>query len=94
MWLLLALILRRPVTSWLPLLGAFAVVLVNELVDLWVEVWPERGMQAGEAGKDLLTTMAVPLMLLLAFRSFPGLTARRPSAAKQGEAPAAAEPAE
>ena len=74
-WLLLAIVLRRPVTSWLPLLGTLAIVLVNELVDLWVEIWPERAMQAGEAGKDILTTLAVPVLLCLAFRMAPGLSA-------------------
>ena len=94
MWLLLALILRRPVTSWLPLVGTFLVVLVNELVDLWVEIWPERAMQAGEAGKDLMTTIAVPLLLLLAFRALPGLTAPRAGASKESESRTAPEPAE
>lgn len=74
-WLLLALIMRRPVTSWLPLIGTFAVVVTNEIVDLWVEIWPEPGMQAGEAAKDLMTTIAVPLLLLLAFRAAPRLMA-------------------
>ena len=76
-WLLFALIFRRPVTSWLPLAGTFIVLLVNELVDLWVEIWPEPGMQAGEAGKDLMTTMAIPLLLFAVFRALPRLTAPR-----------------
>lgn len=75
LWLLLALILRRPVTSWLPLLGLLVTVLFNELVDVWVEIWPEPSMQAGEAAKDVVTTIALPLLLLLAFRAAPGLTA-------------------
>ena len=74
-WLLLALFLRRPVTSWLPLGGTVAVALVNELVDVWVELWPQATMQAGEAAKDLMTTIAIPTLLLVAFRSLPGLTA-------------------
>ena len=66
---------RRGVTSWLPLLGTLAIVLVNEMVDLWVEIWPERAMQAGEAGKDILTTVAVPALLCFAFRLAPSLSA-------------------
>lgn len=76
-WLALALVLRRPVTAWLPLLGTIAVVLVNEVVDVWVEIWPQPGMQAGEAAKDVLTTVALPLVLLVAFRALPQLTASR-----------------
>ena len=82
-WLLIAIIMRRPVTSWLPLLGTFVVAVINEMVDLWVEIWPEPGMQAGEAAKDLMTTIAVPLLLLLAFRAAPRLTATRPSAKRR-----------
>ena len=84
-WLLIALVLRRPVTSWLPLLGIFLVILLNELVDLWVEIWPERGMQAGEAGKDLVTTLALPLVLMSAFRVLPQLTMTRANASNAAD---------
>jgi hypothetical protein len=73
-WLAFALVLRRPVTSWLPLGATLIVVLLNEAVDLWVEIWPERAMQAGEASKDILTTVAVPALLCLALRNVPRLT--------------------
>ena len=86
-WLLLALILRRPLTSWMPLAGTFAVLAINELVDLWVEIWPEPAMQAGEAAKDLATTMAIPLLLFAALRARPRLTAV--DASINGTAPAA-----
>ena len=76
-WLLFAAILRRPVTAWLPLVGTLVIVSINELVDLWVEIWPQRGMQAGEAAKDLLTTLALPLVLFTAFRMMPRLIASR-----------------
>ena len=79
LWLFLALLLRRPVTSWVPLAGTLAIVLVNELVDLWVEIWPVRAMQAGEGAKDVLTTIAIPLLLMLAFRLAPQLAASRRS---------------
>ena len=91
-WLILALILRRPVTSWLPLAGTVAVLLVNELVDVWVEIWPQPGMQAGEAAKDLVTTVALPLVLFVAFRALPGLTAR--GAGPANDAPASPDAAD
>ena len=81
-WLILALMLRRPVTSWLPLFGTVAVVVVNELVDLWVEIWPQPSMQGGEAAKDLLTTVAIPLLLFAAFRALPQLTVARANASR------------
>ena len=85
-WLLIAVILRRPLTSWMPLAGTFAVLAINEMVDLWVEIWPEVAMQAGEAAKDVVTTMALPLLLLAAFRALPRLTAEE--ASDQGAGPA------
>ena len=72
-WLAFALLLRRPITSWLPLLWCFALILWNETVDLWVEQWPDPGQQYGEGAKDLLLTMAVPTILMAAARSRPDL---------------------
>lgn len=72
-WLGLALLLRRPVSSWKPWLWTFALILWNETVDLWVEQWPDPGMQYGESAKDLLLTMIVPTVLLFAIRLRPGL---------------------
>ena len=73
LWLVIALLLRRPVTSWRPWLWLFAVILWNETVDLWVERWPDPGHQYGEGAKDLLLTMFVPTLILLAARWRPGL---------------------
>lgn len=78
-WLFLAFALRRPITSWVPLLGTAVVVAMNELVDLWVDIWPERAMQAGEASKDVLTTILVPVMLFVALRLSPRLIASKGS---------------
>ena len=66
--ILFALILRRPLSSWLPWLAVFAVLLFNEAVDLWVERWPFLAMQIGEGVKDALLTMLLPTALLVAFR--------------------------
>jgi hypothetical protein len=73
LWLLLAMVMRRPVTSWRPWLWAFAIILWNEAVDLWTEVWPDPGQQYGEGLKDLALTMFVPTLLLVAARLRPDL---------------------
>lgn len=73
LWLVFALLVRRPISSWLPWLMAFAVILWNEGVDLWFEVWPEPGRQYGEGAKDVFLTMFVPTVLMLAVRVRPDL---------------------
>ena len=74
--LLIALIARRSVATWLPWLAVLALALANEAVDQWIELWPDRGMQQGEAGKDIILTMAVPTLLLLAARARPQIFSR------------------
>jgi hypothetical protein len=54
-----------------------ALILWNETVDLWVEQWPDPGMQYGEGAKDVLLTMIVPTVLLFAVRIRPDLFRRR-----------------
>jgi hypothetical protein len=81
-WLALALLMRRPITSWHPLLWLFAIIAWNETVDLWTEQWPDPGHQYGEGFKDLALTMLVPTVLMFAARARPdlfrpGLGARR-----------------
>jgi len=73
LWLVFALLVRRPITSWVPWLMVFAVILWNEIVDLWIEIWPTPGRQYGEGAKDLLLTMFVPTILMLAARLRPDL---------------------
>jgi hypothetical protein len=72
-WLLFALILRRPVTDWRPWLGLLVLLLLNETVDLWVEQWPDLGMQYGESAKDVLLTMTLPSVLMAVARLRPQL---------------------
>ena len=72
-WLLFAMLLRRPITSWYPWLWTLAVITWNETVDLWTEHWPEPGQQYGEGAKDLLLTMLIPTILALSVRFVPGL---------------------
>lgn len=71
--LLVGLLLRKPVTSWWPWIVVLVSTLINEFVDLWVEEWPDPGMQYGEGAKDLLLTMFLPTLLLVTSRKFPRL---------------------
>jgi len=73
LWVALGLLLRRPLTSWRPWLWLLADILWNETVDLWVERWPDPGMQYGEGAKDLLLTMIIPTVLMWAARARPDL---------------------
>ncbi|MCL6729341.1 hypothetical protein [Sphingomonas hankyongi] len=79
--LILGLVLRRPIGAWRPWLWLFALALWNETVDLWVERWPDPGMQYGEGAKDLLLTMFLPTTLLVALRLRPELF--RPGSAQR-----------
>ena len=71
-----AALLRSSVARWAPWLILLALELLNEAADLYVEQWPQRGMQLGEGVKDVLLTMALPTLLLLAARLRPALFAR------------------
>jgi hypothetical protein len=72
-WLVAALLLRRPITSPVPLLWCLAIILWNETVDLWVEQWPQPGMQYGEGAKDVILTILVPAIMMVAARLRPDL---------------------
>ena len=73
LWLVIALIVRRPVTSWRPWLWLLALIGWNETADLWIERWPDAGTQFGEGAKDVLLTMALPTVLMIAVRVRPEL---------------------
>ena len=73
LWIALGLLLRRPLYSWRPWLWLLAAVLWNEVVDLWVEQWPDPGQQYGEGFKDLLLTLAIPTLMMIAARARPDL---------------------
>ena len=75
LWLALAFLLRRPLSSWFPWLWLFAFTLWNETVDLWIERWPDPGQQYGEGAKDVLLTMFLPTILMFAVRLCPQLFA-------------------
>jgi hypothetical protein len=72
-WLLVALIVRRPISSWVPWLCLAGLTALNEIFDVWTEQWPDPGMQIGEGAKDLGLTMLMPSLLLLAARHRPDL---------------------
>ena len=78
LWIALGLILRRPLSSWLPWAWLLAFILWNETVDLWVEQWPDPGQQYGEGAKDVLLTMFLPTVLMFVVRWRPGLFAGGP----------------
>ena len=73
LWIALGIMLRRPLYVWRPWLWLLAVTLWNEAVDLWFEQWPDPGQQYGEGVKDLLLTLAVPTLVMVAARMRPDL---------------------
>jgi hypothetical protein len=77
--LLVAALFKRSLASWLPLLAVLALEIVNEANDFRVEIWPDPGMQFGEAAKDVVLTMFVPVLLFLLARFRPKLLAQTPS---------------
>lgn len=81
-WLLIALISRRPISSWKPWLWLAGLTAFNEMVDVWTEQWPDPGMQIGEGAKDFGLTMFLPGLLLLAARYRPDLFRQSPGQAK------------
>ena len=72
-WILVALLLRKSVSARAPMLVLLGLIVFNELVDLWVEQWPSLAMQLGESAKDVVLTMALPMVLALAVRLRPNL---------------------
>ena len=78
-WILIALALRRPLSSGVPLAWLLIILLFNEAVDLWVERWPDLAMQYGESAKDLMVTMALPALLMALVRLRPQLFVKRGS---------------
>ena len=72
-----ALLVRRPLTTWLPWLCVLGLLAVNEAADLSAERWPLLAEQLGESAKDLLLTMLLPSLLMLALRWSPSLAQPR-----------------
>jgi len=72
-WILAAIILRRNLSTLIPWTLVLGLTLSNEVVDLWIERWPDLAMQYGESAKDIVLTMTLPTVLLLLARTQPGL---------------------
>ena len=72
-WLLLAVGLRRSIVAWMPWIVLAIFTVLNEVIDLSFERWPDLAMQYGESAKDVLLTMTLPTVLMLLARLRPGL---------------------
>ena len=72
-WLFIAVVSRRPLRASLPLICTAVIAVLNEAVDLWVERWPSLGHQLGESARDILATIAIPALFVLAVRLRPSL---------------------
>ncbi|MGI8612059.1 MAG: hypothetical protein ACR2KH_07320 [Sphingomicrobium sp.] len=73
--LLIALLFKSSVARAMPLLAVLGFALVNEANDYRVEIWPDPGMQFGEAVKDMVLTMFIPTLIVLIARRRPKLLA-------------------
>ena len=71
--LMIALLFRSSLARPMPLLSLLALELVNEANDFRVEIWPDPGMQFGEAAKDVILTMFIPTLMFLVARRRPKL---------------------
>jgi hypothetical protein len=71
--LLFAALARVRLRSWLPWIFVLILALLNEASDFWVERWPQPAMQFGESLKDVVLTMLIPTMLMLALRVRPAM---------------------
>ena len=69
--LLMARLFHRPLSDIRPWLAVLLLELLNEWRDLAVERWPDVGQQYGESARDIILTMLVPTLLLLAARHWP-----------------------
>ena len=72
-WIAAALLIRRPLGAWMPLVWVLVFILWNEAVDLRTERWPDPGMQLGEGAKDVVLTLLLPTLLMFAIRARPEL---------------------
>jgi diacylglycerol kinase len=80
--LLVAAVCRTSVGRWLPWLAVLAIEIINEANDFRIDIWPDWGMQWGEAAKDVALTMALPTLLMIAVRLKPKLFASSSPAAQ------------
>ena len=67
----IAIALRRGIGDWLPWLAVLVAACGNEILDVGVEVWPDPAMQAAQAVHDIVNSMILPTILLVAVRLGP-----------------------
>jgi hypothetical protein len=77
--LLFAALVRRPISSFLPWWGVVALELANEWADIRFSTWPGADAQYRDSLVDLLVTVALPTVLLVISRRYPGLLTRQGS---------------
>lgn len=75
----IAALLRSSIARPLPLVLVLVLEILNEANDFRVELWPEPGMQIGEAVKDIVLTMTIPTLIFLVARYRPKLLVQTPS---------------
>lgn len=68
-----ALLLRKPLSSAGPWFVVFVLACFNEFIDLRFPQWPDPAMNYAESAKDLILSMVLPTLLLVAARLFPRL---------------------
>jgi len=73
LWLVTSAVVRRRLSGWMPWFAVLAAAILNEGVDLWVERWPDPLPQYAESAKDVVLTIIVPTVLMLAVRWRPNL---------------------
>ncbi len=70
---MIAYLFRSSLARAMPVLAVLALELINEANDFRVEIWPDPGMQIGEAVKDVVLTMFIPTLIFLVARHRPKL---------------------
>jgi hypothetical protein len=83
LWVALAMVFRRPLSSRYPWLWLLVFILWNETVDLWIEQWPEPSQQYREGLKDVLLTMFLPTALMWVAKFRPKLFAAKTASRKK-----------
>jgi hypothetical protein len=77
LWLGIAFVSRRPISSWLPWGATFAIILWSEIADVWTEQWPARLFFYDKMARDIALTMAIPTVLMVLARVRPQLFAKK-----------------
>lgn len=71
-----AMLARRKLGDWLPWLVVLIVACLGEVADVNADWWPSPVMQIGKSVHDLVNTMIMPSLLMIASRRWPTLFGR------------------